>query len=57
MFIQGPQKILSHFENQDLSLQCGNFMILVSLRFYVKSIFEILEAQKGRFCNVGDSEF
>ena len=29
--------------------QCGNFMILLSLRFYVKSIFEILGVLKMSF--------
>ena len=29
--------------------QCGNFMILPSLRFYVKSIFGILEVQNLPF--------
>ena len=29
--------------------QCGNFMILLSLRFYVKSIFGILEVQNLPF--------
>ena len=30
-------------------LQCGNFMIFLSVRFYVKSILEILEVQKLPF--------
>ena len=30
-------------------LQCGNFMIFLSLRFYVKSILEILQVQNLPF--------
>ena len=33
------------FSEFDSKAQCGNFMIFLSLRFYVKSILEILEVK------------
>ena len=37
--------------------QCGNFRIFLSLRFYVKSILEILEVLKLPFFHFRHSEF
>ena len=36
--------------------QCGNFRIFLPFRFYVKSIFEILEVLKVLFCHFVDVE-
>ena len=40
-----------HYGNKVLS-QCGNFSIFLSLRIYVKSIFEMLEVLKLPFCDI-----
>ena len=48
--------LLGHKEANNIVVegisQCGNFMIFLSLRFYVKSILVILEAQNQRFYHI-----
>ena len=45
------------FQNDEIA-QCGNFMIFLSFRFYVKSILGIVEMQKLLFFAVlGDVNF
>ena len=42
-------KYVFHEKNDFIFAQCGNFMIFLSLRFYVKSILGILEVQNLSF--------
>ena len=49
------QILFSFFSKKKLfadESQCGNYMIFLSLRFYVKSILRILEAQKLPFLQI-----
>ena len=44
-----PEHQDEQFEHHLCHAQCTNFRIFLPLRFYVKSIFEVLETQKCRF--------
>ena len=46
---RNPIQCLNPTELQVHALQCGNFMIFLSLRFYVNSILGILEVQNQPF--------
>ena len=55
---QGPDtSLLSKKVTSADVTQCGNFRIFVSLRFYVKSILDILEVQNQPFHNLDSYEF
>ena len=41
-----------HFHRKFVKSKCGNFMSLLSFRFYVKSILEILEVQNLPFWHI-----
>ena len=49
--------IFGPYPSKGVFSQCGNFMIFLSLRFYVKSLLGILEMQNLPFIIFTRSEF